>query len=61
MSQALQLVLVALLVLAAAAYAVWRLGPASLRRRLGRDQNAAGDSCSNCRASASVTSPKDRQ
>jgi len=58
MSQALQLVVVALLVLAAGAYAVWRLGPSSLRRRLGGDRDAAGDSCSRCQASGSVPNSK---
>jgi hypothetical protein len=57
MSPALQGVIVAVLVLAAAAYAVWRMGPASLRRRFGRtDAAAKGDGCSNC---SSIESKKD--
>jgi hypothetical protein len=58
MSPALQGVIVAVLVLAAAAYALWRIGPASLRRRFGRGGIAAGDSCSNCQASTTIPAPK---
>jgi hypothetical protein len=49
MSPVLQGVIVGVLVLAAAAYTVWRMGPASLRRRFGRaDAADKGDGCSNC-------------
>ena len=51
MSALVQGLIVGALVLAAAAYAVWRMGPASLRRRFGRG-DAAGDSCSSCQSSA---------
>jgi hypothetical protein len=53
MSPLLQGVVVGVLVLAAAAYTVWRMGPASLRRRFGRKDSAAGDGCSNCSSSGS--------
>ena len=46
-----QYVIVGALVLLALAYVVWRLGPARLRRRLGRAENPAADSCSSCSAS----------
>jgi hypothetical protein len=48
MSNVLQGVIVAVLVLAAVAYAVWRLGPASLRRKLGKPDAPGGSGCSGC-------------
>lgn len=50
MSDIVQGVIVAVLVLGAAAYAVWRLGPASLRRRLGRPDAPGEAGCSSCHA-----------
>jgi hypothetical protein len=59
MSPALQGVVVGVLVLAATAYAAWRMGPASLRRRFRPGAKTADDSCSNCQASSAVQASKD--
>ncbi len=59
MSPTLQGVIVGVLVLAATAYAVWRMGPASLRRRFGRGGDTAAGSCSTCQASSSVSASKE--
>jgi hypothetical protein len=57
MSDLLQGVIAGVLVLAAAGYAVWRLGPASLRRRLGHADPRAPDSCSSCQAPPARPAP----
>lgn len=54
MSAWLQQLLVVLLVAGATAYAVWRLGPAALRRRFGRGGQQSG--CAGCSAN-----PEERQ
>lgn len=59
MSPALQGIIVGVLVLVATAYAVWRMGPASLRRRFGRGGDAAADSCSTCQASGWVSASRE--
>jgi hypothetical protein len=57
MSDVLQGVIVGVLVLAAAAYAVWRLGPASLRRKLGKPDAPGGSGCSGCSANSAPNKP----
>jgi hypothetical protein len=52
MSETLQYVIVGVLVLAAVLYAVWRLGPAALRRKFRKSGSSDEGGCSSCSANS---------